>query len=119
MTRNELLRRFPNASENFIAANLALGSAPSSAKPQRTIRHEPLAKAPRAQENPTRCSVCIVSYRRRLLDPDKLIGTYFVDSIRFGGLISGDTAALLDYSIRQEKVASESLERTEIHITQL
>lgn len=119
MTRNELLRRFPNASENFIAANLALGGAPSSAKPKSIVRHESLGAAPRKEAHRQRFSVRITSYRRRLADPDNLCGKFFVDQCRYLGLIPDDTAAVLDYSIRQEKVSRFIDERTEIEITLL
>lgn len=105
------LRRNPADDENR-------GEA-SSAKPERAVQHEPLVEAQRTAFYSGRVSVCITSFRTRLLDPDRLCGCYFVDALRYSGILLGDEPDKLDYSIRQEKVASKSLERTEIVVTPL
>lgn len=115
MTENEIRRRFPNASASLFRAN----SEAPGAKPEPAVRHEPLAQAPREDGHTGRCSVSIVSYRQRLCDPDNLVGKYFLDALRYEGVIKDDTAALIEYSIRQEKVASKEDERTVIIITPL
>lgn len=64
-----------------------------------------------------RVSVCIKSYRRRLLDPDNLIGKYFLDACRYSRIIRGDRPEDIQFQVSQEKVASKDQERTEITIT--
>jgi len=94
------------------------GGAPRS-QPQQTVRHEPVAAVPRKDGNSTRYAVRICSFRRRLLDPDNLCGKFFVDCLRRGGIIPDDTAAIMDYGIRQQKVKSKKEEHTEIVIERL
>jgi hypothetical protein len=118
MTRDELQK--VQAKLPLSAATLRRNSpddSASGAKPQQVVRHEPLAAPQGTALYPNFVSVRITSFRTRLLDSDKLCATYFVDCLRYAGLISGDTASLMDYAIRQEKVASKSLERTEIELT--
>jgi len=64
-----------------------------------------------------RFSVRITSYRVRLLDPDNLCGKYFVDCLRYSGIIPDDTATVVDYSIRQEKVRTKAEEATLIEVS--
>ena len=93
--------------------------ASSRAKPQQAPRHDPLGQTQGTALYAGRVSVRITSYRVRLIDPDRLCGCYFVDCLRYAGIISGDTAGLMDYAIRQEKVASKTDERTEIEVSPL
>lgn len=116
MTRNEILRRFPNACESFIRANLTSESATQSTEPERVVQHEPLAKEKRKDQDAPSYTVSIVSFRNRLLDPDNLCAKYFVDAIRYSGLIPDDSARDIRFSISQEKVENEMDERTEILI---
>lgn len=62
--------------------------------------------------------ISIVSYRRRLADPDGLTAKFFVDLLVRAGIVSGDTADDVAYRIRQEK-APKGQERTEIIIEPL
>ncbi len=66
-----------------------------------------------------RVSVCIVSHRRRLCDPDGLVGKWFLDAARYACLIREDDAKSITYSISQIKVATKDEEGTEIIITPL
>lgn len=61
--------------------------------------------------------VRITSYRVRLIDDDACVGKWFVDALRYSGLLPGDSVGQLDFQIRQSKVPSKSFERTEIEIT--
>jgi hypothetical protein len=63
-----------------------------------------------------RLVVRIVSLRRRLLDPDNLCPKYFIDGLRYSGLIPGDRPQDIILEVRQEKVSSKENERTEIEI---
>lgn len=76
-----------------------------------------LASAPPRIEKDTACFVCrIKSYRIRPVDSDALVGKWMVDALRYSGLLPGDSIGELDYQIRQIKVPSKSLERTEVEI---
>jgi hypothetical protein len=58
-----------------------------------------------------------VSYRYgQLLDRDNLCGKFFLDSLRYAGLIEDDSEREIDFSIRQEKVETLNQERTEIEL---
>jgi hypothetical protein len=64
-----------------------------------------------------KCSVRITSLRLRLADVEGLCGKWHLDSLRYAGLIHGDTEADISYSIRQEKVSKKTEEKTIIEIT--
>lgn len=114
----------PNFSKEWLAnyerkrANQA-GGISSGAKPEQAVRDEPLAAIPRKNGNGQRYSICITSHRRRLLDPDNLCGKWIVDALRHAGIIPDDTAAIVDYTIRQEKTEKADSERTEVIIQPL
>ena len=93
------------------------GGVPSGPKPQQAIRHEPLGSKQVKVEHPKRCKISVVSYRKKLLDPDNLCPKFFIDSLRYEGLIADDTAAHVVIEVRQEKVKDDP--RTEITITPL
>jgi hypothetical protein len=86
-----------------------------SPKPQRLVLGEPLA-APKGEACDTgRVLVRITSYRTRLIDPDNLVGKYFVDCLRYCGVLKDDTSACIDYQITQVKVPKTQA-RTEIEV---
>jgi hypothetical protein len=72
--------------------------------------------AHREEKNAGRYAVVITSFRVRLADDDALIGKYFVDALRYAGLLASDEVGGLDYQVRQAKVSHKSDERTEITI---
>ena len=72
--------------------------------------------AQRKEKDTGRYAVVITSFRVRLADDDALIGKYFVDALRYCGLLASDETGGLDYKVRQEKVPHKSDERTEIEI---
>jgi len=73
--------------------------------------------AQREEKDTGRYAVVITSFRVRLADDDALIGKYFVDALRYCGLLASDETGGLDYKVRQEKVPHKTDERTEIEIT--
>lgn len=91
--------------------------AASSAKPERVVRHEPVATKERKAGNATRIHVRVTSFRRRLLDPDNLCPKYFIDCLRYAGLIQDDRAADIALEVEQFKVKTAAEERTEILIS--
>lgn len=62
-----------------------------------------------------RVRVRVVSFRSRLCDPDNLCPKYFVDCLRYAGLITDDTPELITLEVSQVKV-KRGEERTEIEI---
>ncbi len=118
MTENELRRHFKNAPESFIKSNAQdCADSPSpSPQPKRPVRHEPLATDKGKEGNLGRAVVRIKSLRTRLLDPDNLCPKYFIDGLRYAGLIRGDSSAEILLEVSQEKVATRKEERTEIEV---
>lgn len=88
----------------------------SSAKPEQAVCHEPVAEAVRENADAARVSIRITSYRRRLLDPDNLCPKYFIDCLRYAGLIKNDREQDIELTVRQSKVKTKQEERTEIDL---
>lgn len=99
--------------------NIALACSAPSAKSEPPICHEPLAEAPRTDGHSPRYAVRIICHRSRLIDPDNACGKAFVDCLRHAGIIPDDTAAIMDYSISQQKAKSKKEQFTEIVIERL
>lgn len=93
----------------------------SDPEPQYPVRHEPLAAQGREGEDaarpPGRVRVAVTSYRRRLIDPDNLCPKFAIDACRYAGLIRDDSEADIEFSVRQEKVATKAEEKTVIELT--
>jgi hypothetical protein len=83
-------------------------------KPEQTIRHESVAEEERKATHTSRIQVSIISRRCRLLDPDNLCGKYFLDCLRYAGLIPNDRAQDIEFKIRQIKVQKKYQEYTQI-----
>jgi len=95
----------------FIARRQASG-----AKPEQVVRDEPAAAPARETRHPSRIHVHVVSFRTRLCDPDNLCPKYFVDCLRYAGIIPNDREEDISLEVRQVKVSSKTEERTEIEI---
>ena len=109
MTKNEITRRFPNASAAFIAANLD----PENAGPAAVVEHDP-GHAPletEAVQGPDRRKffVRITSFRRRLLDEDNLCEKYHVDLCRYAGAIPDDAPGQVKIEVGQVKSKLEEV----------
>lgn len=89
---------------------------PRGAKPEQIVWDEPLATPKGKEGNTGRFRVCVTSYRRRLADLDNLAPKYFVDCLRYAGIIPDDNPQSIDYSVSQIKVRKKEEERTEITI---
>lgn len=125
MNQNDLAilsRKFP-ISEAARRRNQAGGKA-SSAKPEQAIRHESVAEKEGKTKNSTggtgchqaRSHIGICLYRTRLLDPDNPAPKYFIDSLRYAGLIPNDRPEDITLEVSQVKVSTKAEERTEIEI---
>jgi hypothetical protein len=89
--------------------------ASSSAKPERAIQNEPVATPKRKAVYAGKVHVRIRSFRTRLLDPDNLCAKYFVDCLRYSGLIPDDRAEDITLEVSQVKV-NRSEQRTEVEV---
>lgn len=92
------------------------GHKPSSAKPEQVVCHEPVAEKAGEGGNPDRVHVSIVSFRRKLCDPDNLCPKYFIDCLRYAGLIANDRPEDITLQVSQVKVKTKIEERTELEI---
>ena len=115
MTRWEITRRFPKASEDFIKSNLTDGVAPDAER-ESDSSNEPVAKKERAGSNVGFCAVRITSYRLHLLDERNLYDKYFVDCLVQAGLLRDDSPAWCKVEVSQIKVSEPEDERTAIVI---
>jgi hypothetical protein len=91
----------------------------SCAQPQPAVCDVSARADQRKESHAGRFLVRVTSFRRRLLDPDNLCPKYFVDALRYAGIIPDDTSEDIELVIRQEKVELRSDERTELEITPL
>lgn len=107
-------RKLP-LSKSTLARN-QVGCVPSDTEPQCAVQDAPDAAVQGKKENSSRCRVSIVSYRKRLIDPDNLCPKHFIDSLRYLKIIEDDSAKHIVLEMRQEKSKTP---RTEIEITPL
>jgi hypothetical protein len=66
--------------------------------------------------NSNRVFVRITSHRRKLLDRDNLFPKYFIDALRYSGIIRDDTSRHIAIDVDQRKVETEEEEGTEIEV---
>lgn len=69
--------------------------------------------------NPTKFSVVVTSYRRRLLDEDNLVEKWHVDALRYAGILPADSPDQARIQVKQEKVRTKEEECTVITIEPL
>ena len=91
------------------------GGAASRAEPQPVVRDEPVAAAPGEGRDARRVRVCVVSFRARLCDPDNLCPKYFIDCLRYAGLIADDSPDCITLEVGQVR-CRRAEQRTEILI---
>jgi hypothetical protein len=63
--------------------------------------------------------VRIISFRRRLIDPDNLCPKWFIDCLRYWGYIQDDRPQDIVLEVSQEKVQTKADEHTRIEIEPL
>lgn len=117
MTNERLKVIFPKASKSFLDANPDCLS--SSGERESSVLNRPHGTPERKAGYAGRCAVRVTSYRKRLSDPDNLCAKYFVDALRYAGVLYDDRQIDIDFSIRQNKVKEESQEKTLIEIIPL
>jgi hypothetical protein len=74
-----------------------------SPKPQPAVLNEPVAAPQGKGSDPSRVHVRVTSHRKRLCDPDNLCPKYFIDCLRYAGLIRDDNPNEITLEVRQEK----------------
>ena len=124
MTRNEITRRFPKASEAFIKANLGAGNIglrPAASKP---IERMPLDDANSTEEadwhNASSCfEITFTVYSVRPADYDGLDIKFLQDFCVKAGIIPDDKWSVLSGRVVSRKAATEGEEKTEITILTL
>lgn len=97
-------------------ANRKTGGASSSAKLKPVVCDESVGKKEGKGGNPDRIHVRIISFRRKLCDPDNLCPKYFIDCLRYSEIIANDRPEDITLEVSQEKVKNKADERTEIEI---
>lgn len=91
-------------------------SALRRAFPQSALCHESLAAPKGEATNTGMVCVRIVSFRRRLCDVDNLCPKYFIDCLRYAGIIKDDSPKYITLTVSQEQVRRKADERTEITV---
>ncbi len=89
--------------------------AASRTEPEPVVRHEPVAAPAGEGSDAARVRVCVVSFRARLCDPDNLCPKYFIDCLRYAGLIADDAPEWITLEVRQVRCRRPE-QRTEILI---
>lgn len=119
VTKDELNRMFPNASQAFINANAISSIAGPWPNPivECPARHESLAKDQGKEAATGRLHIRFVSVRKRLCDPDNLSVKWLLDCLRFIGAIQGDEPDKITLEVTQRKAVKGEQEYTEIEIT--
>ncbi len=92
------------------------GSASHHAQPQPPVLNGTLAEAKGKAIYSGRVCVSVKSHRTRLCDPDNLCPKYFIDCLRYAGIIENDTPELVTLQVSQEKCKRKEA-RTVITIT--
>lgn len=115
MTRDEILKRYPRASESFLRANATDGARPRPVV-ERSAGVGTLGPKKTKAVDPRKFLVRVTSFRRRLLDIDNLCEKFHVDCCRYAGILPSDAPGQTKIEVSQQKVASKEEERTEIEI---
>ena len=115
-TREQILKRYPDANERFIqrvidadsSGAVAVVEFPAVGASLETVKN---------QKGPTgRIFIRFVSVRKRLLDPDNLCEKYLLDCLRYTSLISGDEPEKVSIQTTQRKCQQGESERTIVEI---
>lgn len=91
-------------------------SKTSCSNHKRPVRNESLGSVQREKTDASRVIVRVTSYRTIFLDSDDPCPKYFVDGLRYAGLLHSDSFNSASISVFQEKAERKEDERTEIEI---
>jgi hypothetical protein len=117
MTREEILQRYPRASEAFLRANADAHRVAPGPVAQRCRDDEPVAEDAGETAYKGRCLVRITSFRRKLCDERNLYDKHFVDALKEAGAFIDDSPAYVQVEVSQERVMSPHEERTVIQLS--
>jgi len=123
MNEATIKRLFPNASKSVIEANLQdygqthTDNPRKIAEPKCPIGNESLAQGKGEKAVSGRVHFCIISVRKRLIDPDNLVPKFYIDACRRLRLVAGDEHDKITLETAQRKAAKGEAEYTEITIT--
>jgi hypothetical protein len=98
---------------------LNLGDPLPSPIPEPPVCAGPLAEAQGKASHPGRCIVRITACRVRTLDSDNCCPKYFIDSLRYAGILHDDRPEDIELQVKQEKVAHKKDQKTIIEIIPL
>lgn len=127
MNKDELKRRFPNATEQFLRLNAEAGEADiqpdDSGTPAIVERHPrdgAVGAVPVQKGTGRQILIRVTAVRTRLLDEDNLCEKYHVDLLRYasGGAL-GDSPATTRIEVRQEKAQAGEREEVRIEVYEL
>jgi len=117
MNREEILKRYPNASESFIRANLGSDRVAPSPVAQPSRENDPVAADEGEVAYQSRCLVRITSFRRCLCDERNLYDKHFVDALKEAGAFIDDSPRYVQVTVDQKQVEFPHEERTVIVMT--
>lgn len=116
MTRNEILARYPRASESFLRANLQAEDAGAVAKLERNPSNASLAKKEVQGQVGRGFLVRVTSRRKRLIDQDNLCEKYHVDLCRYAGVIPDDAPGETQIEVSQTKCREGEAEEVTVEV---
>ena len=116
MSRDEILKRYPNSSESFLRANVSTDVAGTVTKLERNPCNGALEAQEVQGQTGERILVRITSFRRRLLDEDNQCEKYHVDLCRYAGVIPCDTPGEVQIEVRQRKAHKAAREETLVEV---
>ena len=119
MTRNEFIRRFPNASESTIAKNCpAVGTKLPTAESQRDQTKSLVEAVPGETQGVERTRIRFTQYRVRLLDPDNATAACkdLLDGLQVAQIIKNDSEGCIALEVHQVKVDDRAYQKTVIEI---
>lgn len=118
MTRDQLLIKFPNASESFVRANCSEDTrTPAVVESDPRIGTLGTSKTEKADHG--RFRVRVESVRKRLLDVDNLCEKYAIDCCRYSGLLPSDDPGTTEIQTTQRKAHKGEPEHTVITIERI
>jgi len=115
-TREQILKRYPNANERFIQRVIDADSAGPVAIVERPAVSAPLETVKNQKGPAGRIFIRFVSVRKRLLDPDNICEKYLLDCLRYTRLISGDEPEKVSIQTTQRKCQQGESEKTIVEI---
>jgi hypothetical protein len=104
----------PRWTHNELAAYLRKARRP---EPEPALCHEPLGSTKGKTKYPASIHVSITSWRLRPVDPDNLCPKYFIDCLKYAGIIPDDTPWDISLEIEQVQVEDRRDEGTEIVVS--